>query len=311
MKFSIVTPSFNQLPFLKQTAASVLGQTTQLDARPHPDLLPEGEGTNASAADAGLKGQAASSFSLREKAGMRTTVDNVSLANFDVEWIVIDAASTDGTVDFLKSLVDPRVKWISEKDAGQSDAINKGLKRATGDIIGWLNSDDLYASGALAAVASAFEQNPAARWAVGRYEIIDEQNRPIRPGIVRYKEKQLRRYTYRALLRENFIPQPAVFWRRDFGVEIGSLDTSLHFTMDYDLWLRMGWIHDPLFIDHLLAKFRVHARSKTGVINRKQFDEGYDVAKRYAAGDSSVLRSHRLSVEKIVWAYRLMRLVGK
>jgi len=260
MKLSIITPSFNQLKYLRETASSILTQT-------------------------GL---------------------------FELEWIVIDGGSTDGSQMLLDNLRDePRVRWISEKDAGQSDAINKGLAMATGDIVGWLNSDDLYAPGALAHVASAFADNPQARWAVGRYQIIDDAGRSIRPRIVRYKEKQLRRYTYRALLRENFIPQPAVFWRREFGREVGPLDLSLHYTMDYDLWLRMGWQHDPLFIDHELARFRVHASSKTGVINRKQFDEGYQVATRYAGDDRAVLRAHRFSVEKIVWAYRLLRLIGR
>ncbi len=259
MKLSIVTPSFNQLKYLRETARSVLDQT----------------------------------------------------GRFDLEWIVVDGASTDGSVEYLRSLADPRVRWISEKDAGQSDAINKALRLVTGEVVGWINSDDLYVPGALAAVAEAFASNPQARWAVGRYEIINDSAQPIRRRIVRYKEKQLRDYTYRALLRENIIPQPAVFWRAEFGREIGLLDTSLHFAMDYDLWLRMGWQHDPLLIDHILARFRVHNQSKTGVIDRRQFDEGYEVAKRYAADDTGVLRAHRFSVGKIVWAYRLMRLIGK
>jgi len=203
------------------------------------------------------------------------------------------------------------VRWFSEKDAGQSDAINKGLRLVSGDLVGWINSDDLYVPGALQAVVDAFSANAQARWAVGRYEIVNDAGEPIRQRIVRYKERQLRDYTYRALLRENIIPQPAVFWRREFGKEVGLLDTSLHFTMDYDLWLRMGWQHDPMFIDHVLAQFRIHNESKTGVINRRQFDEGYEVAKRYAGGDTSVMRAHRFSVEKIVWAYRVMKLFGK
>ncbi len=259
MKVSIVTPSFNQLKYLRETARSILDQ----------------------------------------------------VGRFDLEWIVVDGASSDGSVEYLRSLQDPRVRWISEKDAGQSDAINKGLQLVTGDLVGWINSDDLYVLGALQAVADAFSANPQTRWAVGRYEIVNDAGQPIRQRIVRYKEKQLRNYTYRTLLRENIIPQPAVFWRADFGKEVGMLDPSLHFTMDYELWLRMGWQHDPLFIDQVLARFRVHSESKTGVIDRRQFDEGYEVAKRYASDDASVLRAHRFSVEKIVWAYRLMRLIGK
>jgi glycosyltransferase involved in cell wall biosynthesis len=229
----------------------------------------------------------------------------------ELEWIVVDGGSSDGTVDFLRSLNDPRVRWTSEPDRGQSDAINKGMSRATGDVVAWLNTDDVYTPGALAEVVGAFQSNPDARWLVGRYEVIDEQDRPIRSAVVRYKERSLRRYTYRALLRENFISQPAVFWRRDFGSEIGSLDESLHWTMDYDLWLRMGRVADPRFVDRVLARFRLHPQSKTGKVDRRQFDEQYAVAKRYFGDDRVSRIVHRFNVEKIVWAYRALRLLGR
>jgi glycosyltransferase involved in cell wall biosynthesis len=229
--------------------------------------------------------------------------------DFELEWIVVDGASTDGTVEFLRNLNDSRVHWASEPDRGQSDAINKGLSRATGDVVAWLNTDDVYISGALAEVARAFESNPDTRWLVGRYEVIDEQDRPIRSTVVRYKERSLRRYTYRALLRENFISQPAVFWRRGFGHDVGRLDESLHWTMDYDLWLRMGRIAEPLFLDRVLARFRLYPESKTGKVDRRQFDEQYAVAKRYFGDDRISRLVHRFNVEKIVWAYRVMRLL--
>jgi glycosyltransferase involved in cell wall biosynthesis len=231
--------------------------------------------------------------------------------DFDLEWIVVDGGSTDGTVEFLRSLgSEPRVRWISENDRGQSDAINKGLATAAGDVVAWLNTDDLYTPGALAAVADALARNPGAHWLVGRYEIIDSAGRVIRPAVARYKERFLRRYTYRALLRENFISQPAVFWRREFGERVGPLDESLHYTMDYDLWLRMGRESPPLFMDRVLARFRLHESSKTGQVSRQQFDEQYRVACRYVGADRASRWVHRFNVEKIVWAYRVMRLIG-
>lgn len=229
---------------------------------------------------------------------------------FELQWIVIDGASTDGTVDYLRSLDDERVRFVSERDAGQSNAINKGLAMAEGDVVAWLNSDDLYAAGALAAVAEAFAEHPQAQWLVGRCDIIDLDDQEIRSAVTRYKDRKLRRYSYRRLLRENFISQPAVFWRRPFGERVGFLDESLHYTMDYDLWLRMGRVCDPLVTDRLLAHFRFHPTSKSGQVNRRQFDEGYEVACRYVNGDRASRLAHRLNVEKIVWAYRLMRLVS-
>jgi glycosyltransferase involved in cell wall biosynthesis len=229
---------------------------------------------------------------------------------FALEWIVVDGGSSDGSLDYLHSLRDDRLRLLAEPDRGQSHAINKGLALATGDVVAWLNTDDLYPPGALAAVAGALAQHPAARWLVGRCEIIDAAGRVIRRPVTRYKDRALARYGYRALLRENFISQPAVFWRRDFGRRTGELDESLHWTMDYDLWLRMARQSPPLRLERVLAQFRLHASSKTGRVDRRQFDEQYRVARRHAAGDRLSLVAHRLNVEKIVWAYRLMRLIG-
>ena len=229
---------------------------------------------------------------------------------FALEWLVVDGGSTDGTLEDLRSVRDERLRLVSEADRGQSDAINKGLSGATGDVVAWLNADDLYCPGALAAVAGAFDQDPAAQWLVGRCEIIDAAGRVIRGGVTRYKERSLRRYTYRSLLRENFISQPAVFWRRDFGARVGPLDESLHYTMDYDLWLRMGRESPPLVLDRVLARFRLHGTSKTGRFSREQFDEQYRVACRHAGPDRTSRWVHRFNVEKIVWAYRVMRVLG-
>ena len=226
----------------------------------------------------------------------------------ELEWIVIDGGSTDGTINLLRSINDPRLKWVSEPDRGQSDAVNKGLAQATGDIVGWLNSDDLYTTGALAAVAEAMTNNPQAQWLVGRCGIINDVDQPIRATVTRYKNRSLRRYSYRRLLRENFISQPAVFWRRTFGQQVGPLDLSLYYTMDYDFWLRMGRCCQPLVLPDQLASFRLHPTSKSGLTDRRQFDEQFRVACRYTH-DSVTRGLHRFNVEKIVWSYRAMNLL--
>jgi glycosyltransferase involved in cell wall biosynthesis len=229
---------------------------------------------------------------------------------FDLEWIVVDGGSTDGTVDYLRGLNDPHVRWVSEKDRGQSDAINKGLAMAGGAVVAWLNADDLYTPGTLAAVAEAFDRHPEAQWIAGRCDIIDSGGAPIRNAVTRYKDRSLRRYSYRRLLRENPISQPAVFWRREFGKKVGPIDVSLDHAMDYDLWLRMGRESDPLLLDRVVAHFRLHPESKSGTQTRERFDEQYLVASRYFGDDRASRWVHRLNVEKIVWSYRLMQLVG-
>ncbi len=231
---------------------------------------------------------------------------------FDLQWIVVDGHSTDGTADLLRDLAarDERVVWASEADGGQSHAINKGMAMADGDVLAWLNADDTYAPGALAAVADALARNERAAWTVGRCDVIDADDRPIRARVTRYKDYWLDRYSLRQLLRENFISQPAVFWRRDFGRAAGPLDESLHYTMDYDLWLRMARLRDPLVLPSLVAHFRYHETSKSGRVRREQFDEQYRVASRYFGDDWRSRVVHKFNVEKIVAAYRLMRAVG-
>jgi glycosyltransferase involved in cell wall biosynthesis len=257
VQISIVTPSFNQCHYLRQTLQSVLSQQ----------------------------------------------------GDFDLQHLVIDGQSTDGTVDLLRSTTDPRLLWSSQSDTGQSDAINRGLQLASGDIVGWLNSDDLYTPGTLAAVADAFK-DANVNWVVGRYQIIDQEGKIIRPAIVKYKDRLLRNYSYRKLLRENFIAQPSVFWRRSFGEIVGTLDESLHHAMDYDLWLRMGKASNPLILDRVVSQFRIHPQSKSGRLNRERFDEDYRVAARHAADDRISRWVHRINNEKIVWAYRAMGLMG-
>jgi glycosyltransferase involved in cell wall biosynthesis len=230
--------------------------------------------------------------------------------DFALEWIVVDGGSTDGTLAILESANDSRLRWISEKDAGQTAAINKGLSLAKGEIVAWLNCDDRYMPGALDSVARAFAENPGVNWVVGRCEIIDSDGRPVRAQVTRYKNRKLDSFSFDALLALNMISQPAVFWRASFGREIGTLDESLFWTMDYDLWLRMARVCPPVIWRETLAQFRVHETSKSRGGHRPQFEEGYRVACRYATGAKGRLL-HRLSVEKIVWGYRCLRLVGR
>jgi glycosyltransferase involved in cell wall biosynthesis len=250
--------------------------------------------------------------SFNQRVFLEQTISSVlgQRGDFTLDHLVVDGQSTDGTVDLLRSITDPRLHWSSQPDTGQSDALNRGFRQATGEIVGWLNSDDLYTPGTLSAVADAFT-NPHVNWVVGGYQIIDTHNRITRPMIVRYKNLFLKKYSYRKLLRENFIAQPSVLWRRSFGEKIGPLDQSLHHAMDYDLWLRMGRAADPVILHRVLSQFRIHPQSKSGRLNRERFDEDYRVALRYIAADQASRWIHKLNNEKIVWAYRAMSVFGK
>lgn len=200
--------------------------------------------------------------------------------DFGLEVWVVDGGSTDGTVDLLRSLGD-RIRWISEPDAGQSDALNKGFRLATGDVIGWLNSDDLYRPGALAAVAEVFQSAPQVMWVHGRADVIDSVGRVQRRWVSVYKRRACRHYSYWRLVTENFIQPNTVFWRRELTERVGGLDPSLHLAMDYDLWLRFAKMTPPFYLDTPLACFRWYSASKSGSQYTRQFREARWIARRH------------------------------
>ncbi len=247
---------------------------------------------------------------------LRRTLDSVRSqqqvgGGLELEHIVVDGGSTDGTIEILRSC-GPEVLWISEPDRGQADALNKGLAMATGEIIGWLNSDDVYEPGALAAVLAVMYAEPATQWVYGRVRIIDENDQEIRRWITNYKYRRMRRFTYEKLLSENWISQMGVFWRRTAGVEVGSFRTDLHYCMDYDYWLRLGARWPGRFIDHDLGAFRWYRASKSGADFLQQFREELEVARRRSAGHYRwPVFIHRLNYLKIITAYYLLRLLGR
>ncbi len=227
----------------------------------------------------------------------------------DIEHVVIDGGSTDETLRVLRDH-GHRVKWTSGPDKGLADAVNKGVSLASGDIIGWINSDDLYLPGALDAVERFFAGNPEVQWVFGKCIIIDSRGNERWRWITKYKNLGLRKYSYRKLLRENFISQPAVFFRKDLFDRAGGLDISLKYAMDYDLWLRFGRLSAPGFIDRELSAFRRHGSSKSETGTRDQFREQFAVSLRYDPRGSDRL-IHRFNILKIVWSYRLIGLFSR
>lgn len=257
MQISIVTPSYNQAAFLRETISSVASQ--DVDA--------------------------------------------------EIEHIIVDGGSTDGSVELLKTL-GSQVSWQSGPDLGQADAVNKGVRLAKGDIIGWLNSDDLYLQGTLQAVADHFGNYPECRWLYGRCRIISDSGEERWKWITRYKNARLKQFTMDKLLRENFISQPAVFFRKELFEKAGGLDLSLKYAMDYDLWLRFGQIAPAGIIHQDLACFRRHSSSKSEMGFREQFFEQYAVAGRYSP--SFFNRSlHRFNIFKIITSYRILGLFSR
>ena len=231
--------------------------------------------------------------------------------DFVLDYRVLDGGSTDGTLEILRRYED-RLSWISEADKGQVDAINKGLRTASGDIVGWLNSDDTLMPGALAKVATAFAAHPAAEWVHGRCEVIDAHDQAIRLWISAYKNFRARRHSFDNLLTENYVNQMTAFWRRSVHDEVGYLDESLKLAFDYDFWLRLARRGAPVYVDSRIACFRWYETSKSGSNYRRQFAEDAEIAARYSAPRQHGIRLRkRVKGTAIVGIYQIMSLLRR
>lgn len=225
----------------------------------------------------------------------------------DVEVVVADGGSTDGTVDLLRRR--EGVQWQSEPDRGLSDAYNKGAARARGDVLGWLNADDAYLPGALAEVRRAFDADPSLVWLTGPCLIVDGSGREIRPWVTRYKDALLSQYSHPLHLTQNFVSAPSTFFRRDAFLEGGGLDLGLRYSMDYDLYLRLGRRSAPRVLDDPLASFTMAEGTLSMSGFQTQFVEHQQVARRYRADAPIAYAVNVVASRAIVVTYRAMRAV--
>lgn len=252
--------------------------------------------------------------SLNQGRFIRGTIESVLSQNYpNLEYLVMDGGSSDNTLDVLSSY-SGRVKWVSENDKGQTHAINKGLRMATGDIVAYLNADDLLLPGSLLKVARVFMDNPDALWATGKCRIIDDNDREIRGWLTAYKNFWLRPHSHSAFLVMDYISQPATFWRADALTRLGSLDESLHYVMDYDYFLRLYAESPPVFIPEYLAAFRLHVESKT---TAKTSSRAGGMDKYLEEEDAVIQRNtrswllfllYRIHRRLMVWVYSLLNM---
>ena len=175
----------------------------------------------------------------------------------EIEYIIVDGGSSDGSAEIIQRYADRLAWWVSEPDRGQTDALNKGFVRARGDVLAWINSDDTLEPGAVRAAVEYLQAHPDVGMVYGDANFIDSEGRII--GSFPSRQTDYRR------LRQGYVhvAQQASFFRADLWRKVGPLDPTFYFAMDYDLWVRLAAQAPLVYQPRLWANFRLHGGAKT------------------------------------------------
>jgi glycosyltransferase involved in cell wall biosynthesis len=202
------------------------------------------------------------------------TIQSVLTQGVDLEYVITDGGSTDTTLDVLRRY-SGRLRWISERDRGQTDAVNKGIAMTSGEVIGWLNSDDVYYPSALSRIREFLSAHPSIDVVYGDGDWIDAEDKVIG----RYYTEP---WAPERLKQRCFLCQPAVFFRRRVVERFGLLDPALHYTMDYEYWLRLATGGAQFaYLSKALAGARLHPDTKTSASALKLYAELHPMLRRY------------------------------
>ncbi len=226
--------------------------------------------------------------SYNQAAFLEETIRSVLSQNYpNLEYFVMDGGSTDGSVEIIQRYAGQLAGWVSEKDRGQADAINKGFDRATGDIVAWLNSDDLYLPGAIASAAAALESHP--QWGMVFGDVVSINGAGERINVMTYGGWGLDE-----LMQFNIIGQPGVFMRREALRKAGPLDLSYHFLLDHHLWLRVAQEAPVGYMPQRWASARFHADAKNVARAADFGQEAYRIVRWMASQPGLTGRYQRL-----------------
>ncbi len=184
-----------------------------------------------------------------------------------IEYLIVDGGSTDGSLELIQRYAPHLTWWVSEPDQGQTDAINKGFSHARGEILAWLNSDDTYQPGAISQAVEYLQSHPEVGMVYGDANLIDASGNIIGKFPARQTD-------YRRLRRGYVhIPQQASFFQASLWKQVGPLDPSFYFAMDYDLWVRLARISELHYCPNLWADFRLHGSGKSVVADNRCWPE--------------------------------------
>src|SRR5512140_543243 len=221
----------------------------------------------------------------------------------NIEFIAVDGGSKDNSAEILKKYEQHFAWWVSEKDKGHADALNKGFSHASGDILAWLNSDDVYLPNAVAQAVSVLQEHPEVGMVYGDADLIDNSGAKIGQFASRQTD-------YRRMLRGSVhIPQATTFFRAHLWRQVGPLDLSLFFSFDYDLWVKLAKVSQVLYVPQRWAQFRIHDNGKTIVNDDRCYPDMLRVLQREGGGWLSWLRlrfyARKLLYSWLPWKFRL------
>jgi len=218
-----------------------------------------------------------------------------------LEYILVDGGSSDGSLQIIQRYASRLAWWVSEPDKGQTDAINKGFSRARGEILAWLNSDDTYHPGAVAEAVGYLLSHPQAGMVYGDADLINERGEVIG----RFPARQ----TDYARLRRGYvhIPQQAAFFRASLWRQVGPLDPTFYFAMDYDLWVRLAKLAPLHYHPRCWANFRLHGGGKSVIADDRCWPEMLRVHRREGGGWLTPL-VFKAKIRPLIYAWLPLRL---
>jgi glycosyltransferase involved in cell wall biosynthesis len=237
--------------------------------------------------------------SYQQAAFLEQTICSVLDQDFpDIEYMVIDGGSTDGSVEIIQRYADRLAYWVSERDSGQAEAINKGFQRATGEIVAWINSDDYYLPGAVRRAVEVLAAQPELGFVYADVLAVDGAGRPV--NRMRYGDWGLD-----GLLAFRMIGQPSVFMRRTALEQAGLLRDDMGYLLDHDLWLRIAARAPIHYVPEMWSAARYHAAAKNVAQTERFCQEAYRVAEKMPSDPLLSERYHKLRRQVLAGLYRL------